>query len=271
MADVWKNMNIYSISISHGKNSSHITYIRLNHPWSINRLRMKALDWLREWLTVERVEPLNVKLKGKMGSVFVRVPRGEKPGFHRHTHMRAHTHVRTQHTHCDLALLWAVLHMKASMLPAVWDELCVALQKSIQVRIYVQTDRSVCMETTAGEIVSVLAFAEYLPFFPLCLICSSVTLLSTSFFLSFSFPLSSVFSFTYLLLLLLCPQRAKIEWISFTSSVTLANSKICFLYHSYKKAAVSTQQNYLQIQKIPTLNRTSSSAITDSSVPQNNV
>lgn len=83
-------MNIYSISISHGKNSSHITYIRLNRPWSINRLRMKGLDWLREWLTAEREQPLNVKLKGKIGSVFVQVPRGEKPGFFTHTHTHMH-------------------------------------------------------------------------------------------------------------------------------------------------------------------------------------
>ena len=106
---VEKNMNIYSISISHGKNSSHITYIRLNHPWSINRLRTKALDWLREWLTAERVEPLNVKLKGKMGSVFVQVPWGEMPGFcthiYSHTHTHVHTHTHLQHTYTHI--LWS--------------------------------------------------------------------------------------------------------------------------------------------------------------------
>lgn len=102
-----KNMNIYSISISHGKNSSHITYIRLNHPWSINRLRTKALDWLREWLTAERVEPLNVKLKGKMGSVFVQVPWGEKPGFRTHTCTRTHVHTRTHLQHTYAHILWS--------------------------------------------------------------------------------------------------------------------------------------------------------------------
>lgn len=102
-----KNMNIYSISISHGKNSSHITYIHLNHPWSINRLRRKALDWLREWLTAERVEPLNVKLKGKMGSVFVQVPRGEKPGFctHARTSTRAYAHTLTARVRSHIVIL----------------------------------------------------------------------------------------------------------------------------------------------------------------------
>lgn len=132
-----KNMNIYSISISHGKNSSHITYIRLNHPWSINRLRTKALDWLREWLTAERVEPLNVKLKGKMGSVFVQVPRGEKPGFctHTYTRTRAYAHALTAHVHSHIVILLyfgLCSTWKHFMLPAVWDELGVALQQNIR-------------------------------------------------------------------------------------------------------------------------------------------
>lgn len=138
-------MNIYSISISHGKNSSHTTYIRLNHPWSINRLRTKALDWLREWLTAERVEPLNVKLKGKMGSVFVQVPRGEKPGFctHTYTRTRAYAHALTAHVHSHIVILLyfgLCSTWKHFMLPAVWDELGVALQQNIG---GLQTDSSV--------------------------------------------------------------------------------------------------------------------------------
>lgn len=171
-------MNIYSISISHGKNSSHITYIRLNHPWSINRLRTKALDWLREWLTAERVEPLNVKLKGKMGSVFVQVPWGEKPGFRTHTHTRAYTHALAAHVRSHIVIL---LHFglcstwKHFMLPAVWDELGVAPHRNI----------GVCRGTVlcgAGEIISIISTLSLVDYIclPLFTLLSLSALISTS-------------------------------------------------------------------------------------------
>lgn len=147
-------MNIYSISISHGKNSSHITYVRLNHPWSINRLGMKGLDWWREWLTAERVEPLNVKLKGKMGSVFVQVPWGEKPGFHTRTHACARTHTGTHthtHTHSVLLLYFGLCSTWKRRCFLLFETSCVLLCN----RTYRPADGQLCVETSAGEIVSI--------------------------------------------------------------------------------------------------------------------
>lgn len=56
---------------------------------------------------------MNVELKGKMGSVFVQVPRGEKPGFHTHTHthacMHACAHTYTQKcTHIVILLYFGL-------------------------------------------------------------------------------------------------------------------------------------------------------------------
>lgn len=140
-------------------------------------------------------------------------PKGGKAWVsHMHAHTHAHSHTHTG-THCDLALLWAALDMKALMLPAVWDELCVALQQNMQVCRWTVP----CGDQSRGDCIHLqyLGLCGISLFLPIYLILSFLSSCLSDFFCIFIFCFIFSFSSHFISFLSL---EEKTEWVSFTFS-----------------------------------------------------
>lgn len=154
-------------------------------------------------------------------------PKGGKAWIsHTHTHMRACMHAHT-HIHRNAHTLWSCSTLGCAPHESIDASCC--LRRAVcstakeHTGLYIHVDGQVCVETRAGEIVSILCFVEYLSsftslhvcffflfyiFFIYFLFASSFFFLSSSasffFLLFFSFFLSSSFSSSSA-----CPQRVK--------------------------------------------------------------
>lgn len=154
-------------------------------------------------------------------------PKGGKAWIsHTHTHMRACMHAHT-HIHRNAHTLWSCSTLGCAPHESIDASCC--LRRAVcstakeHTGLYIHVDGQVCVETRAGEIVSILCFVEYLSSFTSLHVCfffffiyflfffylplpSSFSSSSASFFflLFFSFFLSSSFSSSSA-----CPQRVK--------------------------------------------------------------
>lgn len=125
-------------------------------------------------------------------------PKGGKAWIsHTHTHMRACMHAHT-HIHRNAHTLWSCSTLGCAPHESIDASCC--LRRAVcstakeHTGLYIHVDGQVCVETRAGEIVSILCFVEYL---------SSFTSLHVCFF--FLFYIFFIYFFICLFLLLFRP------------------------------------------------------------------
>lgn len=149
-------------------------------------------------------------------------PKGGKAWIsHTHTHMRACMHAHT-HIHRNAHTLWSCSTLGCAPHESIDASCC--LRRAVcstakeHTGLYIHVDGQVCVETRAGEIVSILCFVEYL---------SSFTSLHVCFFFSFLY----IFYLFFICLFLLLFRPLLLLFSSFYSSPSSSPLLFLLLLH----------------------------------------